>query len=92
MAAGMFGVYQVEIGNVIDDAAVQLFRDIEIKAAVPRLHVKDRDLQPFGHIGGQAGIGIPEDQQGIGADLLQYSLGFPDDISHRRTQRGSVHA
>ena len=54
VAAGVLGVDEVEVGHVVDDAAVGLLGDVLVEAAVAGLHVVDGDPHPLGHHGGDA--------------------------------------
>ncbi len=87
----MFGVNQVEIGDMVDDAAVDLFGDVEIEAAVAGFHVEDGDVHPFCHISRQAGIGIAQDQHGVRHLFPQHLLRFADDIADGGTQGRGVY-
>ena len=56
----MFGVWQVDIADMVDDLAVDFFRDVLIKAAVAGFHVEDRDLQPLGRDRGEGAVGVTQ--------------------------------
>ena len=60
MTAGVFRVDQIEIGNMVDDPAVDFFRDIEVKRTVACFHVVNRNLHAFRHNSGNGGIGVAE--------------------------------
>ena len=91
MTAGMFGIYQVKVGNMIDHTAVYFFGHIEIEAAVAGFHMKNGDMHTLCHIGGQAGVGVAEYQQRIWLFLNKYCFGFADNIANGRTKRRSVY-
>ena len=69
VAAGVLGVGQVDVGDHVDDAAVGLLGQALVLAAVARLHVEDGDVQALGRDGGQAAVGVAQDQQRVGLDL-----------------------
>ena len=58
IAAGVLGVAQVHVGDVVHDAAVGLLRQALVKAAVARLHVEDGDVQALCRNGGKAAVGV----------------------------------
>jgi len=58
VAAGVLGVNEVEVGDVVDDSSVGFFGDVEIEAAVTGFHVEDGDVHAFGDVGGEAGVGV----------------------------------
>ena len=69
VAAGVLGVGQVDVGDHVDDAAVGLLGQALVLAAVARLHVEDGDVQALGRDGGQAAVGVAQDQQRVGLHL-----------------------
>ena len=79
----VLGVAKVHVGGHIHNAAVRLLRQALVKAAVPGLHVEDRNVQPFGGDDGQAGVGIPQHQHGVRLDLLHESVAFGDNRADR---------
>ena len=83
---GMLGVGQIHIGDDIHDPAVRLLGQALILAAVAGFHMENGDVQPLGSDGGQAGIGIAQNQQGIGLNLVHQLIGAVDDIAHGSTQ------
>ena len=69
VAAGVLGVGQVDVGDHVDDAAVGLLGQALVLAAVARLHVEDGDVEALGRDGGQAAVGVAQDEEGVGLDL-----------------------
>ena len=69
VAAGVLGVCQVDVGDHVDDAAVGLLGQALVLAAVARLHVEDGDVQALGRDGGQAAVGVAQDEERVGLDL-----------------------
>ena len=48
IAPGVLGVAEIHVGGHIHNAAVRLLRQALVKAAVPGLHVENRNVQPLG--------------------------------------------
>ena len=86
VAAGVLGVGQVDVGDHVDDAAVGLLGQALVLAAVARLHVEDGDVQALGRDGGQAAVGIAQDQQRVGLDLDHQLVRGRDDVADRLAQ------
>ena len=59
-------VGQVDVGDVIDDAAVDLLRHAHVEAAVAGFHVKHGHAPALRGNGGEAGIRVAEDEHGVG--------------------------
>ena len=89
VAAGVLGVCQVDVGDDVDDAAVGLLGQALVLAAVARLHVEDGDVEPLGRDGGQAAVGVAQDQQRVGLDLHHELVGGRDDVAHGLAQVGA---
>ena len=86
VAAGVLGVGQVDVGDHVDDAAVGLLGQALVLAAVAGLHVEDGDVQALGRDGGQAAVGVAQDQQGIGPHFDHELVGGRDDVAHGLAQ------
>ena len=82
----VFGVSQIHVGNDVHDPAVGLLRQALILAAVSRLHVENGNVQPLGRNGGQAGIGIPQNQHGVRLNGRHQLVGAVDDVAHGGAQ------
>ena len=89
VAAGVLGVCQVDVGDHVDDAAVGLLGQALVLAAVARLHVEDGDVQALGRDGGQAAVGVAQDQEGVGLDLDHEPVARGDDVAHGLSQVGA---
>ena len=89
VAAGVLGVGQVDVGDHVDDAAVGLLGQALVLAAVAGLHVEDGDVQALGRDGGQAAVGVAQDQQGIGPHFDHELVGGRDDVAHGLAQVGA---
>ena len=85
----MLGVSQIHVGNDVHDPAVGLLGQALVLAAVAGFHVEDGDVQPLGGNGGQAGVGIAQNQQGIGLQLpdpvfrLEQNRSLGNVLAHR---------
>ena len=83
IAPCMLGIAEVHIGGHIHNAAVRFLRQALVKAAVPGLHVENRNVQPLGGDDGQAGIRIPQHQHGVRPDLLHEGVALGNDRTDR---------
>ena len=82
VAAGVLGVCQVDVGDHVHDTAVGLLGQALVLAAVSGLHVEDGDVEPLGRDGGQAAVGVAQDQQRVGLDLHHQLVARGDDVAH----------
>ena len=89
VATGVLGVGQVDVGDHVDDAAVGLLGQALVLAAVAGLHVEDGDVQALGRDGGQAAVGVAQDQQRVGPDLDHQLVARGDDVAHGLAQVGA---
>ena len=89
VAAGVLGVGQVDVGDHVDDAAVGLLGQALVLAAVARLHVENGDVQALGRDGGQAAVGVSQDEEGVGLHLDHELVGGRDDVAHGLAKVGS---
>lgn len=89
VAAGVLGVGKVDVGDHVDDAAVGLLGQALVLAAVARLHVEDGDVQALGRDGGQAAVGVAQDQQRVGLHLHYELVARGDDVAHGLAQVGA---
>ena len=89
VAAGVLGVGQVDVGDHVDDAAVGLLGQALVLAAVAGLHVEDGDVQALGRDGGQAAVGVAQDQQRVGLHLDHELVARGDDVAHGLAQVGA---
>ena len=86
VAAGVLRVAQVHIGNNVHDAAVGLLRKALVLAAVAGFHVENWDVQPLGPDDAEAGVGVPQHQDGVGLQLRHQVVAFGDDVPHGLAQ------
>ena len=77
---GRLRIRQIHIGDHVHDTAVGLFWQTLVLAAIARLHVENGDVQPLCGDGGQAGVGIAQDQQRIGRQLSHDRIGLGKDV------------
>ena len=89
VAAGVLRVGQVNVGDHVNDAAVGLLGQALVLAAVAGLHMEDGDVEPLGRDGGQATVGVAQDQQGVRPHLDHELIGGGDDVAHGLAQVGS---
>ena len=89
VAAGVLGVCQVDVGDHVDDAAVGLLGQALVLAAVAGLHVEDGDVQALCRDGGQAAVGVAQDQQRVRLRLHHELVGGGDDVAHRLAEVGA---
>lgn len=89
VAARVLGVGQVDVGDNVDDAAVGLFGQALVLAAVARLHVEDGDVQALGRDGGQAAVGVTQDQQRVWLHLDHEPVACSDDVADGLAQVGA---
>ena len=82
----VLAVGQVHVGDDIHNAAVGLLRQALVLAAVARLHVEDGDMQPLGADDAEAGVGVPQHQDGVGFQLCHQVVAFGDDVAHGLAQ------
>ena len=92
VAAGMLGIDEVEIGDVIDQSPVDLLRYVEVETAVASFHVIDGNLQPLGHDCRNRAVGVAEDQHRIGAFAAQDRFDGGQNAAKHRAERGRVDA
>ena len=72
IAAGVLGVHQVEVADVVDDAAVDFLGHVEVERAVAGFHVVDRNLHPPGHDAGERAVRVAEDEHGVGPLAVEH--------------------
>ena len=89
VAAGVLGVCQVDVGDHVDDAPVGLLGQALVLAAVAGLHVEDGDVQALGRDGGQAAVGVAQDEERVGLDLDHQLVRGRDDVAHGLAQVGA---
>ena len=89
VAAGVLGIGQVDVGDHVDDAAVGLLGQALVLAAVACLHVEDGDVQALCRDGGQAAVGVAQDQQRVGLDLDHQLVRGRDDVAHGLSKVGA---
>ena len=86
VAPGVLGISKVHIRDDVHDPPVGLLRQTLVLAAVACLHVEDGDVEPLGSDGAEAGVGIPQDQQGIRLLFDHNTITFGYNIADRLSQ------
>ena len=61
IAAGMFGIGHVHVADDVDYAAVRLFGEAFVLAAVAGFHVEYRNVQAFCRDCREAAVGVAQD-------------------------------
>jgi hypothetical protein len=90
VAAGVFGVDEVEVGDMVNEAPVGLLWHVLVEAPVAGLHVVHRNPHPLGHDGGDAAVGVPEDEHGVRLFLEQDLLGLDESVPEDPPEAGGV--
>ena len=80
---GVFAVGQVHIADDVHDAAVGLLGQAFVLAAVAGFHMEDGNVQALGADDAQAGVGVAQDQDGVGLDFHHQLVALGDDVAHR---------
>ena len=78
----MLGVADVDVGDYVDDSAVGFFGEAFVFAAVAGFHVEYRDMEAFGADDGEAGVGVAQDEDGVGADVDHEPVAAGDYVAH----------
>lgn len=86
VTAGVLRVAQVHIGDNVHNAAVGLLRQALVLAAIAGLHVEDGDVQPLGADDAEAGVGVPQHQDGVRLQVNHQVVAFGDDVPHGLAQ------
>ena len=86
VTASMLRVAQVHVRDNVHDAAVGLLRQALVLAAVAGFHVEDGDVQPLSSNDAEAGVGVPQHQDGVGLQLRHQIVAFGDDVPHGLAQ------
>ena len=64
----MLRVSEVNVGDYINYSAVSFLREALILAAVSGFHMEDGNMKSFCRNSRKAGVGISEDEKGLGCD------------------------
>ncbi len=83
-------VRQQNVADVIDQDSVALFRHSPIPCPQARFHMEYLDAAMGRRKHAEAAIGIAQDQQRIGLDLLHQRVRFEDDVRHLRPVTGRI--
>ena len=77
----VLAVGQVHVRNDVHNPAIGLFGKALVLAPVARLHVENGDVQPLCTDDAQAGVGVPEDQHGVGLSGRHELVAGVDDVA-----------
>ena len=83
IAAGVFGIGEIDVGDDIDDSAVRLLWKALVLAAVARFQMEDRNVEALRTNHRQAGVRVAQNQDGVGPDFDHQLVRFRDDVAHR---------
>ncbi len=86
IAAGMFAIGKVDIGDDVDNAAIGFLRQTLVLASVASLHVEDGDVESLGADDAQTRIGVAQDKHSIWLYLYHQLVALGDDVAHRLAQ------
>ena len=92
VTAGVLGVDEVEIGHMVHQASVGLFRHVLVEAAVAGLQVVDGYAHPLGHHRRDAAVGVTQHDNGIRPFFEQHLLGPDQGLPKNSTQGRGVDA
>ena len=82
VAASVFGVGHVHIADDVHDAAVRLFGEAFVLAAVAGFHMENRDVQALCGNGRKAAVGVTKNQQCIRFASDHKLVAAIDDVTH----------
>ena len=63
----MLGIDEVEVRDMVNEPAVDLFGDVRVEAAVASLHVVHGYVHPLGDHRSDGAVGVTEDQYRVGS-------------------------
>ena len=74
-------VGEVDVAGMVDDFPVAFFGNPLVEATVTGFHVEDGDVALFGGYGAKAGVGVAQNQKGIGVFLLEDRVYVDQDLA-----------
>ena len=87
VAAGVLGIDEVEVGDVVNKSPIGLLGNVLVEAAVAGFHVIDGNVHALGHHCGNAAVRVAQHEDGIGLlgleDLLRLDQGFAQHMTQR---------
>lgn len=86
VSSGVFGVGQIDIRDDVHDASVGFLGEAFVFTPVPSFHMEDGDMEALGGDGGQAAVGIPQNEECIRHNLVHQLVGAIDDVAHGGAQ------
>ena len=89
VVAGDVGIGQIDVGGMVDDPAIGLFRHALVKAPVAGFHVKNWYFAPLGRDNRQAAVGVAQHQQGVGVLGRQHFVHGDDDLTNGLGRRAA---
>ena len=82
VAASMLGIGHVHVADDIDDAAVRLFGEAFVLAAVAGFHVEYRNVQAFCRDCREAAVGVAQDYHRVGLASDHELVAAIDDVAN----------
>lgn len=82
----MLGVGEIDVRDDVHDAAVRLLGQAFVLAAVPRLHVKNRNMQTLRADHGKAGIGVAQNEHRVRPEPRHQFIRSVDNVPDRRAE------
>ena len=76
-------VSQVDVCDMIDDAAIDFLGHALVEATISCLHVEGRNLASLRRDEREAAVGVAQDEYCIGAQLGEQLVGCDDDLANR---------
>ena len=89
VSSGVLAVGHIYIRDDVNNAAVGLFREAFVLAAIAGLHMEYRDVEAFGTDDAEAAVGVAKDQDSVRFGLYHQLVALCYDISHRFAQVGA---
>ena len=84
--ARMLRIAEIDVADDIHDAAVRLLGQAFVLAAVPRLHVKNRNMQTLRADHGKAGIGVAQNEHRVRPEPRHQFIRSVDNVPDRRAE------
>ena len=92
MPTRMFGVDQIEIADVINDAPIGLLGNVHVETAIPSFHVIQRNLQSARHDSCQRAICIAQDHDSVRLFGSQNLFTLDQRSTQYVSKRGNINA
>ena len=77
----MFAIGEIDVAYDVHNAAVGLFRETFVLAAVACFHMENRDMEALGPYDAEATVGITQDKDCIGLESCEEFVGAIDYVA-----------